>query len=41
MMSTKGGQGRDGESMLDSAGAVLWAFFGAALLGLAILAGVL
>lgn len=37
----RGGQGRDGESMMDSAGAVLWAFGLAALLGLLVLAGAL
>lgn len=41
MMLTKGGQGRDGEDMIDSAIVVVMAFLGAALLGLAILAGVL
>lgn len=40
-MTVKGGQGRDGESMLDSAVVVVMAFLGAALLGMAILAGVL
>ena len=40
-MTVKGGQGRDGESVLDSAGAVLWAFALAALLMGLVMAGVL
>ena len=40
-MTVKGGQGRDGESVMDSAGAVLWAFGLAVLLMGLVMAGVL
>ncbi len=40
-MTIKGGQGRDGEAVLDSAGAVLWAFGLAVLLMGLVMAGVL